>query len=82
MPYAESIGALNDLQREGKIRHIGVSNVTLEQLAVARAVTAISTVQNRLDLTNRQVDRLSLLVDNLLNVSRLAADPPSAFTQR
>jgi aryl-alcohol dehydrogenase-like predicted oxidoreductase len=53
VPYAESIGALNDLQREGKIRHIGVSNVTLQQLAVARTVTAISTVQNRLDLTNR-----------------------------
>ena len=53
MPYAESIGALNDLQREGKIRHIGVSNITLQQLAVARTITAISTVQNRLDLTNR-----------------------------
>ncbi|MGH3340722.1 MAG: aldo/keto reductase, partial [Propionibacteriaceae bacterium] len=53
VPYAESIGALNDLQREGKIRHIGVSNVTLQQLAVARTVTAISTAQNRLDLTNR-----------------------------
>jgi hypothetical protein len=53
VPYAESIGALNDLQSEGKIRHIGVSNVTLEQLAVARTITAIGTVQNQLDLTNR-----------------------------
>ena len=53
VPYAESIGALAELQREGKIRHIGVSNVTLEQVAVARAVTAIGTVQNRLDLTKR-----------------------------
>jgi aryl-alcohol dehydrogenase-like predicted oxidoreductase len=53
VPFAESIGALNDLRREGKIRHIGVSNVTLEQLAVARGITKISTVQNRLDLTNR-----------------------------
>ena len=52
VPYAESIGALSDLQREGKIRHIGVSNVTLEQLAVARTITTISTVQNQLDLTN------------------------------
>ena len=52
-PFAESIGALDDLRREGKIRHIGVSNVTLRQLADARAVTTISTVQNRLDLTNR-----------------------------
>jgi aryl-alcohol dehydrogenase-like predicted oxidoreductase len=53
VPYAESIGALNDLQREGKIRHIGISNVTLQQFAIARTVTAISTVQNHLDLTSR-----------------------------
>lgn len=52
VPFAESIGALKDLQKEGKIRHIGVSNVTLEQLAVARTVVDISTVQNRLDFSN------------------------------
>jgi aryl-alcohol dehydrogenase-like predicted oxidoreductase len=52
VPYVESIGALKDLQSEGKIRHIGVSNVTLEQLASARSVADICTVQNRLDLTN------------------------------
>jgi aryl-alcohol dehydrogenase-like predicted oxidoreductase len=53
VPLAESIGALDELRSEGKIRHIGVSNVTLEQLAVARSITAISTVQNHLDLTNQ-----------------------------
>jgi pyridoxine 4-dehydrogenase len=52
VPYTESIGALKELQSEGKIRHIGVSNVTLEQLAGARSVTDISTVQNQLDLTS------------------------------
>jgi pyridoxine 4-dehydrogenase len=52
VPFAESIGALKDLQDEGKIRHIGVCNVTLEQLAVARTVADISTVQNRLDFSN------------------------------
>jgi aryl-alcohol dehydrogenase-like predicted oxidoreductase len=52
VPFAESIGALKDLQNEGKIRHIGVANVTLEQLAVARTVADIGTVQNRLDLSN------------------------------
>ena len=51
VPFAESIGALDDLRREGKIRHIGISNVTLEQLGVARAISTVSTVQNRLDLT-------------------------------
>jgi pyridoxine 4-dehydrogenase len=52
VPFAESIGALKDLQNEGKIRHVGVSNVTLEQLAVARTIADISTVQNRLDFSN------------------------------
>jgi aryl-alcohol dehydrogenase-like predicted oxidoreductase len=52
VPYAESIGALNALQSEGKIRHIGVSNVTPEQLAVARVITDIATVQNRLNFTS------------------------------
>jgi aryl-alcohol dehydrogenase-like predicted oxidoreductase len=52
--FLESIGALKQLQSEGKIRHIGLSNVTLEQLAGARSVTEISTVQNRLDLSNNR----------------------------
>ena len=52
VPYAESIGALSVLRSEGKIRHIGVSNVTPEQLAVARTITDIATVQNRLDFSN------------------------------
>ncbi|HEY6426697.1 MAG TPA: aldo/keto reductase [Acidimicrobiales bacterium] len=50
VPYAESIGALSALRVQGKIRHIGVPNVTPEQLAVARAVSVIATVQNRLNL--------------------------------
>jgi pyridoxine 4-dehydrogenase len=54
IPYLESIGALKDLQSEGKIRHIGICNVTLEQLAGARSVTRISTVENRLDFSNNR----------------------------
>jgi aryl-alcohol dehydrogenase-like predicted oxidoreductase len=52
VPYAESIGALSALRSRGKIRHIGVSNVTAEQLAVARTITDIATVQNRLNLAS------------------------------
>jgi pyridoxine 4-dehydrogenase len=52
VPYAESIGALNALRSEGKVWHIGASNVTPEQLAVARTITGIATVQNRLNLAN------------------------------
>jgi pyridoxine 4-dehydrogenase len=52
VPFAESIGALSALRSKGKIRHIGVSNVTSEQLAAARTITDIATVQNRLDLAD------------------------------
>ncbi len=46
VPIEESIGALDELRRQGKIRHVGVSNLNLEQLARARAVTRIAAVQN------------------------------------
>ena len=48
VPYEESIGALAELQRAGKIRHLGVSNVDSDQLAGARRITTIVSVQNRL----------------------------------
>lgn len=53
VPYAESVGALGELQREGKIRHIGVSNVSVAQLAQARSIVDVVTVQNRFNLTDR-----------------------------
>ncbi len=53
VPYAESVGALADLQRAGKIRHVAVSNVSLEQLRAARAIVPIVSVQNRFNLEDR-----------------------------
>jgi pyridoxine 4-dehydrogenase len=53
VPLEESIGALRDLQAEGKIRHIGVCNVNVEELARARAVATIVAVQNRYSLADR-----------------------------
>jgi pyridoxine 4-dehydrogenase len=53
VPYAESVGALAELQKEGKIRHIGVSNVSEEQLREAQRVASIVTVQNRYNVTDR-----------------------------
>src|ERR1700719_3285438 len=41
VPYAESVGALVDLKNEGKIRHIGVSNVTERQLREAQQLTPV-----------------------------------------
>jgi len=53
VPYAESVGALAELQREGKIRHVGVSNVSVDQLDVARSIVEVVSVQNRYNLTDR-----------------------------
>lgn len=53
VPVAESLGALRELQDVGKIRMIGVSNFTPEQLAEARTVIDPVTVQNRYNITDR-----------------------------
>jgi pyridoxine 4-dehydrogenase len=54
VPYEDSIGALKELQDEGKIRHIGVSNVSLGQLETARRIVEVVSVQNRFNLTDRR----------------------------
>jgi aryl-alcohol dehydrogenase-like predicted oxidoreductase len=58
VPIEDSIGALVDLQREGKIRHIGVSNVLAAELARARKVGEIVSVQNCYNLRDRSSDGL------------------------
>ena len=52
-PTRISIGALKELQDEGKIRHIGVSNVSLDQLETAREIVEVVSVQNRFNLIDR-----------------------------
>lgn len=52
-PFEESVGTLAQLQKEGKIRHVGLSNVTIDQLERARKITPIVTVQNHYNLANR-----------------------------
>jgi pyridoxine 4-dehydrogenase len=56
VPFGESIGALLELEREGKIRHIGLSNVTVQQLREAQRLTSIASVQNRYNLADRGSD--------------------------
>ena len=63
MPIAESIGTLADLKDEGKIRHIGVSNVTEQQLQEAERVTAIVSVQNRYNVVDRSSEPILDLCD-------------------
>ena len=53
VPIEDSIGALAELQDEGKIRHIGVSNVSLEDLERAQQIVPIVSVQNRYNVVDR-----------------------------
>lgn len=55
-PIEESVGAMQDLVREGKVRHLGVSNVTLDALDRARATAPIASVQNRYSLADLSHD--------------------------
>jgi aryl-alcohol dehydrogenase-like predicted oxidoreductase len=54
VPLEESLGALKELQDEGKIRHVGVSNFDVEQLERARRVVEVVSVQNLYNLTDRK----------------------------
>ncbi len=53
-PFAESVGALRQLKEEGKIRHVGLSNVSVAQLEEARRIVEIASVQNEYNLGNRE----------------------------
>jgi pyridoxine 4-dehydrogenase len=58
VPFADSVGALADGQRAGKIRHIGVSNVSVKQLEEARRICPIVSVQNRYNLEDRSSENV------------------------
>jgi pyridoxine 4-dehydrogenase len=54
VPLEESVGALSDLREEGKIGHVGVSNFDTDQLARAREIVPIVSVQNRYSIGDRE----------------------------
>lgn len=55
VPFTESVEALAKLKKEGKIRHIGISNVTLEQIEEARNIVEIASVQNRFSFSDKRL---------------------------
>lgn len=57
-PLEESVGALAELHAAGKITHVGVSNVDLDQLERARKVVTVAAVQNHYSLVERESDDL------------------------
>jgi pyridoxine 4-dehydrogenase len=58
VPLEDSIGELVRLQAEGKIRHIGVSNVSVEELERCERLTPIVSVQNRYNLEDRRAEQV------------------------
>ncbi len=58
VPIAESVGALAQMKQEGKIRHIGLSNVTEEQLRQAEQITPVVSIQNRYNVTDRSSESI------------------------
>src|SRR6266536_5935840 len=58
--FEDSVSEIAKMQAEGKIRHVGLSNVTLEELARAQKIVPIVTVQNHYNLANRQSERMSV----------------------
>jgi pyridoxine 4-dehydrogenase len=55
-PIEDVVGTLSDLRREGKLRHIGLSKASTEQLTRARSIVPISMVQNRYNVADRRDD--------------------------
>jgi aryl-alcohol dehydrogenase-like predicted oxidoreductase len=58
VPFADSIGTLAELQRAGKIRHVGISNVSVKQLEQARRICPIVSVQNEYNIEDRSSENV------------------------
>jgi pyridoxine 4-dehydrogenase len=87
VPLEESVGALVELRDEGKIAHIGISNVDTEQLARAREIVRVVSVQNRYSIEGRASEPVLAECERLgiafipwfpLGAGSLAADGPIA----
>jgi pyridoxine 4-dehydrogenase len=79
VPFADSVAGLAILQKQGKIRRIGLSNITLDQLKEALSITLIASVQNRFSVVERQSEAIVDFTGEhgilFLPYGPLAADP-------
>jgi pyridoxine 4-dehydrogenase len=60
VPFEDSVGELARMREEGKIRHVGLSNVTIEELRRAQEIVPIVTVQNHYNLADRASERMTV----------------------
>lgn len=65
VPFEDSVGTLAEAQRAGKIRHVGLSNVTVAQLEQARRICPIVSVQNEYNLGDRSSEDVLAACDRL-----------------
>ena len=82
MPLAESIGAIAELKDEGKIRHVGISNVTEDELREAQRIVPIVSVQNRYNVTDRRSESMVDLCEQEAMVFLPWAPVQEADTER
>jgi len=68
-PLEESLGALKKMQQQGKIRHIGLSEVTPAEIEEAQKFVRITTVQNRYSLADRGMRRRSIIASGRASAS-------------
>ena len=88
VPEDEQFGAMADFQREGKVRHIGLSEVTVEQIERARKHFNVASVQNRYNIGDREWDdvvdycereNIGFIPWYPLNVGKLDVSPAEAL---
>jgi aryl-alcohol dehydrogenase-like predicted oxidoreductase len=58
VPYEESLGAIVELKAQGKIRHIGLSNVTEARIRLAQQLTPVVSIQNRYNVDERDSESI------------------------
>ncbi|MET9692065.1 aldo/keto reductase [Streptomyces sp. NPDC006514] len=75
VPFAESVGAMAELVREGKVRHLGLSEVTGAELREAHAVHPIAALQSEWSLFSRDVERSAVGAAAELGVAVAAYSP-------
>ncbi|MFJ1562794.1 aldo/keto reductase [Streptomyces erythrochromogenes] len=75
VPLAESVGAMAELVREGKVRHLGLSEVTGAELREAHAVHPIAALQSEWSLFSRDVERSAVAAAAELGVAIAAYSP-------
>ncbi len=59
VPFEDSVAEIAKMKAEGKIRHVGLSNVTIDELARAQKIVPIVTVQNHYNLAQRKSERMT-----------------------